>query len=96
MSKQFADISTRREYILGLTEVICQIFEISDPDRREAIILELEWLDDEALIEKQGYLENYFDSIIGYSNTAMSKIVQHDNIIKENQEKSNLEINYIL
>ena len=61
-----------------LTRVICQIFEITDSEKHEAIILELEWLDDGALIEKQKYIENYIQD----STDISRKWIQWFRIIK--------------
>ena len=61
MSYRFTDIKVRDQYIIGLTEVIAEIFGITEKSQKKSVYNELYGLDDEALINKQNFVEQYFD-----------------------------------
>ena len=50
MSHRFTDIKVRDQYIIGLTEVIAEIFGITEKKLKKGLYNELYGLDDEALI----------------------------------------------
>lgn len=94
MQKRFVDSKARQKYIVHLTEIIGEIFEVNDTKWLKAIYLELDSLDDEALIEKQKYVEEYFHDMSQFSRKTLAKITQYENSEKENEEKEGLVLNY--
>lgn len=87
MSHRFTDIKVRDQYIIGLTEVIAEIFGIAEKPQKCALYNELYGLDDEALINKQKYVEGYFDetTVIYKKYLAKAKVLQNN--IQEVAEK---------
>ena len=50
----------RKNFIVGITEIILQIFEIDDEGKRETIMGDLKSLDDSSLLKKKDDIDDYF------------------------------------
>ena len=89
MSHRFTDIKVRDQYIIGLTEVITEIFGITEKSQKKSVYNELYGLDDEALINKQNFVEQYFDETTLIYKKYLSKVKVIKNSIQEIAEKTN-------
>ena len=89
MSHRFTDIKVRDQYIIGLTEVITEIFGITEKSQKKSVYNELYGLDDEALINKQNFVEQYFDETTLIYKKYLSKVKVIKNSIQEVAEKTN-------
>ena len=88
MSSQFVDEQTRQQYIIGITEILAQIFEIVDPIQKQTIYTELAALDDETLLEKQVSIEEYFKKNIKIHTNYFNQLTKIEHICVEDVEKS--------
>ncbi len=93
MSHRFTDIKVRDQYIIGLTEVIAEIFGIAEKPQKCALYNELYGLDDEALINKQKYVEEYLDRDNQLLLAFQSQVKKFEHMMDEIQERATLQSN---
>ncbi len=92
MPSQFTDEQTRQQYIAGITDILAQIFKITDSVQKQAIYSELEKLDDVSLIAKQKNVEEYLAESIRSNTTYRNQLSNMEHVWIENNEKEQIDI----
>lgn len=80
MPSQFTDEQTRQQYIAGITDILAQIFKITDSVQKQAIYSELEKLDDVSLIAKQKNVEEYLAESIRSNTTYRNQLSNMEHV----------------
>ncbi|MDD2916962.1 MAG: hypothetical protein PHH70_03925 [Candidatus Gracilibacteria bacterium] len=83
----FSSPEIRREFIIGITEILAQIYKVSDDSLKLSIFNELNPLSDEELIAKKDLVERYLEETIQLTQTYMNKMVRAENEYKEEEER---------
>lgn len=92
MPSQFIDEQTRQQYIAGITDILAQIFKITDSVQKQEIYSELEKLDDVSLIAKQKNVEEYLAESIRSNTTYRNQLSNMEHVWIENNEKEQIDI----
>ncbi len=94
MASRFTDETTRQEYVASITKILCQIFDITDDTKKYALYIELAAFDDDVLVEKQKYIEEHLMDKAQMMSSFLSRISLKEHLFEEEQEKSELTLNF--
>ena len=94
MASHFTDETTRQEYVVSITKILCQIFDITDGEKKQALYSELAALDDADLVEKQKYIEEHLMEKAQMMSSFLSQISLKEHLFEEEQEKSELTLSF--
>ncbi len=86
----------RKNFIIGITEIVLQIFEIGDENKREKIMEDLAGLDDSNLLKKKDDIENYFDQAAEINKSYFYRLLHMEHLFLENEERVILNNSIIL
>lgn len=81
----------RKNFIIGITEIVLQIFEISSEEHRDRIILELSSLDDATLLEKKDAIDDYFVKANEINKAFFYQLLHMEHLYLENDERKSLD-----
>ena len=95
MSHRFTDIKVRDQYIIGLTEVITEIFGITEKSQKKSVYNELYGLDDEALINKQNFVEDFLDRESQLMKSFKAHVQKFEHMMEEVQDRANIQTNHL-
>ncbi len=84
-------VEARKNFIIGITEIILQIFNISSEERREFIINELSTLDDATLLEKKDAIDDYFSKANEINKSFFYQLLHMEHLYLENEERKDLD-----
>jgi hypothetical protein len=90
MSSRFSDEQTRQQFVIGITEILSSIFEVTEDEKKKAIYDELSSLSDDRLIDKKDVIEAYFDSSHELALAHMNKLMELEHRYLEEDEKSKI------
>ncbi|GAB0174141.1 MAG: hypothetical protein HHAS10_00200 [Candidatus Altimarinota bacterium] len=81
----------RKNFIIGITEIILQIFDISSEERRNIIINELSALDDATLLEKKDSIDDYFLKANEINKSYFYQLLRMEHLYLEKEEQKDLD-----
>lgn len=84
-------LEARKNFIIGITEIILQIFGISSEERREFIMNELSTLDDATLLEKKDAIDDYFSKANEINKSFFYQLLHMEHLYLENEERKDLD-----
>ncbi len=77
-----------------MTTIISRIFEVTDDRDKKLLFNELDLLDENTLLEKQKFIEEYFQSINQLTSTYLGKVVQMEHSEQEEQERAEVTLHF--
>ena len=86
----FSNPQVRQEFVIGITETLAHIYNVSDKDLKLSIFNELDKLSDEGLMSKKDLIEGYLERSALLNQTYLSKITRVENEYLEGEEKKEL------
>jgi hypothetical protein len=91
-------LDARKNFIIGITEIILQIFDINSEERRNMIISELSALDDATLLEKKDAIDDYFSQANEINKSFFYQILRMEHLYleKDEQREANNSLNGII
>lgn len=81
----------RKNFIVGITEIILQIFEIDDEGKRETIMGDLKSLDDSSLLKKKDDIDDYFGQAAEINKSYFYRLLHMEHLFLENEERRNID-----
>lgn len=81
----------RKNFIIGITEIILQIFEIDSEEKRQTIIAWLSSLDDANLLKKKDDIDNYFDQAQEINKSYFYRLLHMEHLFLENEERKGID-----
>jgi hypothetical protein len=81
----------RKNFIVGITEILLQIFEIDDEATRNNIITELSKLDDRMLLEKKDAIEDHLATVDQINKVYFVKLLHVEHLLLEKEERKGVE-----
>ncbi len=81
----------RKNFIVGITEIILQIFEIDDENKRDTIISELKSLDDRSLLKKKDDIDDYFGQAAEINKSYFYRLLHMEHLFLENEERKSID-----
>ena len=81
----------RKNFIIGITEIILQIFGISSDERREMIITDLSALDAATLLEKKDAIDDYFVKANEINKAFFYQLLHMEHLYIEDDERKDLD-----
>lgn len=85
--KLFSDAQVRREFTIGVTEVLAQIYKVTDDTLKLSIYNELEKLSDSELMTKKDLVEEYLKNSVQLNQAYLNKASRAENEYLENKER---------
>lgn len=86
----FSDNRVRQEFIIGITEILAQIYNVMDSTLKLSIFHELEKLSDTELMEKKNLIEKYLSHSTLLNQNYISKATRIEHEYLEEEEKKDL------
>lgn len=90
----FSSPEVRREFIIGITEILAQIYKVSDDSLKLSIFQELEPLSDEELIMKKDLVERYLEETMQLTQAYTNKMVRTENEYIEEEERKEVSLTF--
>ncbi len=81
----------RKNFIIGITEIILQIFEIGDETKREKIMEGLSGLDDDSLLKKKDDIDDYFGQAAEINKSYFYRLLHMEHLFLEKEERKNID-----
>lgn len=90
----FSDTQVRKEFIVGITEVLAQIYKVNDDTLKLSIFNELAKLSDEELLAKKDVIEGYLEHTTQLTQTYLNKMTRADNEYMEEEERKEVTMSF--
>lgn len=90
----FSSPKVRKEFIIGITEVLAKIYKVKDPTLKRSIFDELVHLSDKELVAKKELVERYLKESVQLTQTYMNKAVRYQNEDNEAEERKKVSLNF--
>jgi hypothetical protein len=90
----FTTPEVRREFIIGITEILAQIYKVTDDSIKLSIFNELDPLSDEELMAKKDLVEKYLEETTQLTQTYLNKMIRAENEYLEEKERETLSMSF--
>ena len=94
MTNLFTTPEVRRDFIIGITEILAQIYKISDNSLKLSIFNELDPLSDEELMTKKDLVEKYLEETTQLTQSYLNKIIRVENEYMEEEERKEVVLSF--
>lgn len=91
---QFSNAQVRKDFTIGITEILAKIYKVSDPKLKRNIFDELTKLTDKELIAKKDLVERYLEQSTALTKTYTNKLIREGNNDLEKEERKNISLNF--
>ena len=88
----FSSPQVRRDFIIGITDILAKIYKVTDPSLKRDIFHELNKLSDRELIAKKDLVQNYLEQSTQTINSYTNKLSRIENEYMEREEQKRTQL----
>lgn len=90
----FSSPKVRKEFIIGITEILAKIYKVKDPTLKRSIFDELVHLTDKELIVKKELVERYLAETTQSTSSYFNKMRRTENEHNEKEERKGISLTF--
>lgn len=90
----FTTPEVRKDFIIGITEILAKIYKVKDPTLKRSIFDELVHLSDKELMVKKELVERYLEQSTQTTQSYFNKMKRAENEHTEREERKGISLTF--